>query len=44
MDDGATVAVRDSKQPETVQLYSAEEWNDFLYGITNGDFNSLTDH
>ena len=40
MGDG-TVAVRDSKNPDAVQLYSAREWNEFLDGVTNGDFDSL---
>ncbi len=41
MEDG-TVALRDSKNPGMVQLYSAREWNDFLDGVTNGDFDSLS--
>jgi hypothetical protein len=37
--DGS-IAVRDSKNPDgTVQMYSPSEWNAFLDGITNGDFN-----
>ncbi|MEV6638250.1 DUF397 domain-containing protein [Actinoplanes sp. NPDC051470] len=36
--DGGTVAMRDSKNPGTVLLYSLEEWRDFLDGVDNGDF------
>jgi putative sterol carrier protein len=41
IDGGATIAVRDSKAPETVLYYSAEEWHDFLDGIARGDFDSF---
>ena len=44
MDGGETVAVRDSKRPDTVLFYSAREWNDFLDGVANGDFDSLASH
>lgn len=41
LDGGETVAVRDSKSPDTVLFYSADEWSDFLAGVLNGDFADL---
>lgn len=33
------VAVRDSKDPNpSVQLYSTTEWQDFVAGVKNGEF------
>jgi putative sterol carrier protein len=39
---GASVALRDSKNPDSVLLYSALEWSDFINGVTNGDFDKLS--
>jgi hypothetical protein len=42
VDGGSLIALRDSKNPDTVQLYSAREWSDFLDGIGSGDFDALS--
>ena len=39
--DGATVALRDSKDPDVVQIYTADEWSEFLEGILKDDFAAL---
>ncbi|WP_307798070.1 DUF397 domain-containing protein [Actinoplanes flavus] len=40
---GDSIAIRDSKDPQgPVQMYSRDEWNAFLDGITGGEFRSLT--
>ncbi|MEV0900801.1 DUF397 domain-containing protein [Actinoplanes sp. NPDC049802] len=33
-----SIALRDSKNPDAVQMYSRDEWNAFLDGVTDGDF------
>lgn len=39
---GSGVAIRDSKDPEGAILrYSKDEWNTFLSGAKNGDFDGL---
>lgn len=39
---GAGVAIRDSKDPDGAILrYSPVEWNAFLVGAKNGDFDGL---
>ena len=38
-----SIALRDSKDPNgPVLMYSTEEWQEFLAGAKNGDFDSLT--
>jgi hypothetical protein len=41
VDGGSMVALRDSKNPGAVLFYSAQEWTDFLDGVSRGDFASL---
>lgn len=39
---GSSVAVRDSKNPDgAILLYSASEWQEFLVGAKNGEFDNL---
>ena len=38
---GESVAIRDSKNPGSVLLYSASEWREFITGAKNGDFDDL---
>jgi hypothetical protein len=38
---GDMVAVRDSKRPETLLFYTAEEFNAFLDGAKRGEFDHL---
>jgi hypothetical protein len=33
-----TVLVRSSSDPETVLVFSAEEWRDFVAGVEAGEF------
>jgi hypothetical protein len=42
-DGGTLVALRDSKRPDTVLMFSASAWNDFLDGVAEGDFDVLGD-
>jgi hypothetical protein len=42
VDGGSVIALRDSKNPDEVQLYSAGEWNDFLDRIGKGEFDDLS--
>jgi len=39
---GASTALRDGKDRQTVLYFSATEWAAFLDGITAGDFDELT--
>ena len=37
-----SIAIRDSKNPDRGhQLYTAEEWLEFVAGVKRGDFDSL---
>jgi hypothetical protein len=40
VDGGSLIALRDSKNPGTVLLYSAREWSDFLDSVSRGDFDA----
>ena len=41
VDGGSSIALRDSKDPDKVLLYSAREWSEFLAGVSRGDFDEL---
>jgi hypothetical protein len=41
VDGGSLVAVRDSKNPAAVLMFTAGEWSDFLDGVAGGDFDVL---
>ena len=41
LDQGASVALSDSKNPGTVLVLSAPEWSGFLDAIADGDFSAL---
>ncbi len=36
------ILLRDSKEPGSVQHYTAQEWRSFVLGIKAGDFDDLT--
>ncbi|MFG1605300.1 DUF397 domain-containing protein [Actinoplanes sp. NPDC049265] len=38
VDGGTSIALRDSKNPGSVLLFSAQEWRDFLGGVNRGEF------
>ena len=42
VDQGATIALRDGKNPQTVMFVAPAEWGAFLDGITAGEFDRLS--
>jgi hypothetical protein len=42
IDGGASVALRNSKNPDRVLVCSALDWSDFINRVTNGDFDRLS--